>query len=181
MGFFSSIFFNNPPCSGTYLAPIIDSSLNVRKGSRMGRRRERGVRGKPWYRAARDQWYITINRKKEPLFDSKGNPIRGRDNRSAAEQAWHELATMAAGPDNGADNEADNEVRTILDLYLQDMERRQVTKKSLDTYTAYFKSFVTRYPKLLIRDLRPAHVYNWWDVSHPKWGGSTRNLSGAAL
>jgi integrase len=143
----------------------------------MGRKRERGVRGKPWYRAERDQWYVTIDKKKEPLFDSKGNPVRGRDNRADAERAWHEMAVMAAVPDNGADNE----VRTILELFLQDADKRGVTKKTIGSYTAYFKSFNARHPKLLVRDLRPAHVRDWWDASHPEWGNSTRNLSGAAL
>jgi integrase len=143
----------------------------------MARKRDRGVRGKPWYRASRDQWYVTLDGKKEALVDSKNNPIRGKDNRSSAEQAWHELAMMAAVPDNGADNE----VRTILDLYLQDMERRQVTQKTLDSYTGYFKSFTAQYPKLLVRELRPAHIHQWWEAVHAKWGNSTRNLSGAAF
>jgi hypothetical protein len=109
----------------------------------MGRKRERGVRGKPWYRAERDQWYVTLNGKKHPLLDSKDNPIRGKDNRAAAERAWHEMAVMAAVPDNGADNE----VKTILELYLQDAEKRAVTKKTLDNYTAFFKSLrVTVHP-----------------------------------
>lgn len=143
----------------------------------MGRKRERGVRGKPWYRAERDQWFVTLDGKKQPLLDSKDNPVRGKDNRAGAEKAWHEMAVMAAVPDNGADNE----VRTILDLYLQDMERRKVTGKTIDTYTGYFKSFLVRHPNLLIRDLRPAHVHDWWNACHPAWGNSTRNLSGAAF
>src|SRR5688572_12608338 len=114
----------------------------------MGRKRERGVRGKPWYRAERDHWYVTINGKKEPLFDSKGIPVRGRDNRTAAERAWHEMVVLASVPDN---------------------------------YPAYFKSFNTRHPKLLVRDLRPAHVRDWWDACHPEWKSSIRNLSGSAF
>jgi integrase len=143
----------------------------------MGRKRERGVRGKPWYRAERDHWYATINGKKEPLFDSKGNPVRGPDNRTAAEQAWHEMVVLASVPDNGADNE----VKTILELYLQDAEKRGVTKKTHDNYTAYFKSFNARHPKLLVRDLRPVHIRDWWDACHPEWKSSLRNLSGSAF
>ena len=143
----------------------------------MSRKRERGVRGKPWYRADRDQWFVTLDGKKQPLFDAKDNPVRGKDNRAGAEKAWHEMAVMAAVPDNGADNE----VRTILDLFLQDMERRKVTRKTIDTYTGYFKSFLARFPKLLVRDMRPFHVHEWWKMSHPAWGSSTQNLSGGAF
>lgn len=140
-------------------------------------RRERGERGRPWYRAARDQWVVTLGGKKQPLVDAKGNPIRGKDNRTAAERAWHEMAVLAAVPDTGADNE----VRTILELFLQDMERRGVSAKTHATYTGFFKSFVARHPQLLVRDLRPAHVHEWWRLSHPRWGSSTKNLSGGAL
>ncbi|OWK35509.1 tyrosine-type recombinase/integrase [Fimbriiglobus ruber] len=143
----------------------------------MGRTRERGVRGKPWYRGERDQWFVTIDGKKQPLVDGKGNPVRGKDNRLGAEKVWHEMAVMAAAPDNGSDNE----VRTILDLYLQDMERRKVTTKTFETYAGYFKSFLARYPKLLVCDLKPSHIHGWWQASHPDWGNSTRNLSGAAF
>lgn len=141
------------------------------------KKRERGVRGKPWYRAARDQWFVTIDGKKQPLFDSKGNPVRGKDNRAGAEKAWHEMAALASVPDNGEDNE----VRTILELYLQDMERRKTTAKTLGTYTGYFKSFTSHYPRLLVRDLKPSHVHGWWQACHPTWGNSSRNLSGAAF
>lgn len=143
----------------------------------MGTKRLRGVRGKPWYRAARDQWCVTIDDKITALYDPKGHPIRGKDNRPAAERAWHEMMVMAAVPDTGADNE----VRTILELFLQDMERREVSPKTLATYTGFFRSFLARHPRLLVRDLRPAHVHDWWRLSHPKWGNSTRNLSGGAF
>jgi integrase len=143
----------------------------------VGKKRRRGVRGKPWYRAARDQWCVTINDRIATLCDEKGLPVCGRDNRAAAERAWHEMVVLASVPDNGADNE----VRTILELFLQDAEKRGVTAKTLATYTAYFKSFNARNPRLLVRELRPAHVRDWWDACHPEWGNSTRNLSGTAF
>jgi integrase len=87
------------------------------------------------------------------------------------------MVVLAAVPDTGAGNE----VRTILELFLQDAERRGVSAKTLATYTGFYKSFLARHPRLLVRDLRPAHVHDWWRLSHPKWGSSTRNLSGGAL
>lgn len=143
----------------------------------MAKKRQRGVRGKPWYRAARDQWCVTIDNKITTLCDQKGHPIRGKDSRPAAERAWHEMVVLAAVPDNGADNE----VRTILELFLQDLERRGASAKTHDTYTGFFRSFLARHPGLLVRDLRPGHVHDWWRLSHPKWGNSTRNLSGTAF
>ncbi|MBX9582847.1 MAG: tyrosine-type recombinase/integrase [Gemmataceae bacterium] len=143
----------------------------------MGKKRKRGERGRPWYRAARDQWCVTLDDKITPLLDGKGRPVRGKDNRAGADRAWHELHALAAVPDNGADNE----VRTVLELYLQDLERRAGSAKTLATYTGYFKSFLARYPRLLVKDLRPAHVHEWWRQDRPGWGNSTKNLSGAAF
>lgn len=143
----------------------------------MGKKRQRGQRGKPWYRKARDQWCVTIDDKITTLLDAKGSPVCGKDSRAEAERVWHEMLALAAVPDNGADNE----VRTVLELYLQDMERRAVSAKSLATYTGYFKSFLARFPRLAVRDLKPSHVHSWWQLSHPGWGNSTRNLSGAAF
>lgn len=141
------------------------------------KRRGRGEKGRPWYRAERDQWFVTTDGKKQPLLDAKGHPVRGKDNRAGADRAWHEMHALANVPDAGDENEA----RTVLELYLQDMERRAVSAKTLATYTGYFKSFLKRYPRLLVRDLKPSHVHAWWQQSHPKWGNSTRNLSGAAF
>lgn len=143
----------------------------------MGKKRQRGQRGMPWYRKARDQWCVTIDDKITTLLDAEGHPVTGIDNRAGAERAWHELHALARVPDAGEDNE----VRTVLELYLQDMERRGVSAKTLATYTGYFQSFLTRYPKLPVRDLKPSHVHAWWQLSHPAWGSSTRNLSGAAF
>ncbi|VTR91686.1 phage integrase family protein : Phage integrase family protein OS=Rhodopirellula maiorica SM1 GN=RMSM_03522 PE=4 SV=1: Phage_integrase [Gemmata massiliana] len=143
----------------------------------MSKKRKRGTRGKPWYRRGRDQWCITVGDKITTLVDDKGLPVRGRDNRTGAEKAWHEMAVMASVPDNGSENE----VRSILELYLQDMERRKVTQKTITTYTGYFKSFLARFPELLVRELRPFHIHEWWQKSHPAWGNSTQNLSGSAF
>lgn len=120
---------------------------------------------------------MTVGGVKRPLFTVKGEAIRGRANREAAEAAWHEMVVMDAVPETGEDNE----VRTILELYLQDLERREVSAKTLKNYTAYFKSFLKRHPRLLVRELRPAHVHQWWRLSHPAWGNSTMNLSGSAF
>lgn len=143
----------------------------------MGKKRQRGMRGKPWYRATRDQWCVTAGGKITTLYDDKWHPIRGKGNRPAAERAWHEMVVLESVPDNGADNE----VRSILELFLQDAEKRGVTRKTLNTYTAYFKSFNAHYPNLLVRELQPAHIRGWWDARHEDWGNSTRNLSGAAF
>jgi integrase len=56
-----------------------------------------------------------------------------------------------------------------------------VTGKTLANYTGWFQSFTDHWGGLLVRDLKPFHVHQWWDAKHPEWGASTQNLSGSAL
>ncbi|WP_020474146.1 tyrosine-type recombinase/integrase [Zavarzinella formosa] len=140
-------------------------------------KKKRGEWGKPWHRQDRDLWQVRIDGIRHTLTDQHGNYIRGKDNGAAAEQAFYRLMAARDIPSVG-DN---NEVRMILDLYLQDMERREVSPKTFKNYQGFFASFLKRHPRLLVKDLRPAHIQEWWKKSHPQWGASSRNLSGSAF
>jgi integrase len=141
----------------------------------MGRKRQRGERGRPWYWDVRDCWVITAGKKRVVLRDRNGDSIRGEDNRAAAELVWHETMAATDAPRKGGDNE----LRVVLDMYLQDLEKR-AAPKTLADYTGFFRSFLKRWPGLLVRELKPYHVRTWWD-EHPTWGPSYRNMMGTAL
>lgn len=141
----------------------------------MGRKRQRGQRGKPWYWAARDKWCITQGKKKVALLDKLGDYIRGEDNESVALRAWHEMMAMADVPRKGDDAE----LADVLDLYLQKLAMK-ATAKTHATYVGYFKDFLAKWPGLRVRDLRPAHLESWWEA-HPTWGPSMKNLAGTAF
>lgn len=141
----------------------------------MGRKRLRGERGKPWYWAARDGWFITEGKSKVALRDKYGEPVKGKDSEEAAIAAWHERNVLASVPRQGEDNT----LRAVFELYLQDLERRAAPKTHRD-YVAFFKDFLAKWPGLLVRDLKPFHVTQWWD-SHPAWGPSMKNITGTAL
>lgn len=142
----------------------------------MPKKPRRAANGLPWYRAERDCWCVPGDPKKSPIRDRHGDIVRGQANRGAALAAWHEMTSLA----NVGRAGAENSVKTVLELYLQDAERR-VSAKTLGSYTSFFQSFVDKWPGLIAKDLKPFHVLRWWEEVHPSWGASMRNLSGSAL
>src|SRR5690349_3621710 len=101
-------------------------------------RRKRSANGLPWYRAERDCWVVPNDPKKPALKDRHGDVVRGKDNRERALTVWHEMMSLA----NAGRSGHENEVKTVLELYLQDAERR-VSRKTLDNYQEWFQSFVS--------------------------------------
>jgi integrase len=141
------------------------------------KRRLRGERGKPWYRKDRDQWCITQGKHKVPLRDRQGNFVRGANNETQALLVWHEMMALAQAPQTGEDNE----VRVVLEMYLRDLARRKGGgHATVQKYIHYCRDFRDRWPGLLVRDLKPFHVHQWW-ASHPGWGASVQNMTGTIL
>jgi integrase len=143
--------------------------VRAKKGRKKGARN-----GGPWYWAARGVWCATFDKKRVVLRDRNGQPVTGEAHRGEAERLWHEMLSMAEVPRKGEDNT----LADVLDLYLQDVERR-CPEKTLTHFTKVFKSFVVRWPGLLVRDLKPAHVLQWWKGQN--WGDSTMNMTGRWL
>jgi integrase len=81
---------------------------------------------------------------------------------------------------NAARTGSDTPCKAILELYLADAEKR-VSPKTFENYKAWYQRFCDTHRGLLIRELKPQHVQQWWATAHPKWGPSLRNLSGSAL
>jgi integrase len=145
-------------------------------GKQSAKTAKRTAWGHPWYRAGRDAWYVTVDGEKCLLIERHGRPVRGKNNKRAAMQAWRDM--LAYGRLTRLGDE--NPVRNVLDLFLQDLDGR-VTTKTFDTYKAFFQSFCDRRPRLLCRDLAPRDIERWWEKAHPGWGPSTRNLCGSVF
>src|SRR5262249_8799856 len=105
-----------------------------------------------------------------------GNPFRGEDERERVMQVWHEMMALAQAPQKGDENE----LRTVLESYLQHLEREKVSKKTRDDWLGFYKDFLSLWPSLKVKDLKPFHIIQWWD-RHPKWGQSMRNLTATAI
>jgi integrase len=131
----------------------------------------------PWYRVSRDAWYVNSGGKKVRLTDRDGRPIRGKNNKQAATDAWHEMVALGGASRLGDDNP----VRNVLDLFLQYREPH-VTYKTLQTYQGFFKSFCDYMPGLLCRDLTAGDIERWWYLApRNEWASSTRSLCGSAF
>jgi integrase len=143
----------------------------------MGRKRQRGVRGEPWYRSAEGVWCITLpGHKKQRLVDSKGDFIRGQDNHEVAYKVWHE---MMAKTDAGV-NKDDNLMGLIFGLYLERHLQPNGAEKTFKDWQKFLQDFSDRWPGLLVKDLTPAHLRTWW-AEHPTWGSSMQNMVGTAV
>ena len=112
----------------------------------------------PWYRKSDGWWYIKINGKQQKL-------ARGRENRQAAFDRWHELmAQRAANPPLDSD---EHTVASIIDLHLTHGER-SYTPDTLALHRFYLQSFAEAHGFRPVSKCIPMHLTNWLD-SNPKW------------
>jgi len=118
---------------------------------------------KPFYRKARDSWYVQIN----------GRQINLGKDREAAFQRYH--AIMAAPPDDRPThvpgNGAGLKLTELFDRFLDWVKQHRAP----DTYRWYqyrLQRFADRFPDLTITQLRPYHVQEWVD-SYPNHSPTT--------
>src|SRR5688500_13739725 len=132
------------------------------------KRRQRGVKGTPWYRKYNDTWYIDFKGRQLAIKDPDGNNVKGADNRKQAEQCWVLMQAEMLAPDKGDENT----VRLVFKLYLN-----HVHENHPDAYPAYRRTLVGFADSLpeyeyLVRDLTAFHVDNWLRA-HPEWESDT--------
>src|SRR4051794_38325553 len=101
----------------------------------MAKKRKRAPNGLPWYWKKRDYWCVPGDAKKSCLRDKHGEVVHGAENAALALAVWHEMMSVTHAAHAGAENQ----VKFVLDLYLQDMQRRKVTDKTLTNYTMWFQ------------------------------------------
>jgi integrase len=117
---------------------------------------------KPWFRASKDAWYITIDGKMVPLA------VKGERNVKAAELAWHKLLAQAGTPKPDAPPLT---VAEAVEAFLTDAESR-VKPTTMDTYRMFLLPFVNVHGKRLATALTPtvAEAYS----RKPSWSADTR-------
>src|SRR5690348_17027479 len=86
---------------------------------------------KPWFRAAKGSWYVTIDGRKVSLG------VRGKENKKAALDAWHKL--LASGETPAAPKAAPT-VGDIITAFLTDC-RPRVKAKTLRGYRDFLEPF----------------------------------------
>jgi integrase len=131
-------------------------------------KRQRGIKGRPWYRAQVDAWYIKQGGKQIPIVDSEGQPVRGEENGSLAARYWLEMQMAAQATERGNANP----VRLVFTRYLDEVQNERPA-----LYPAYKRTlvgFAESMPKdAAVASLTAEHVRRWFDL-HPNWSESTR-------
>jgi integrase len=140
-------------------------------------KRQRGEKGRPWYRAQKDAWCIKIDGKLANIKRPDGTVVKGKDNEAEAVKYWHQLMSLAHAPASGDDNL----VMVIFELYLRHLEQKHAEPKTIKEYTKYLTEFTNLHPTLRVKDLKPHHLQTWWDEKHAKWGDSMRQYTGTAI
>ena len=110
-----------------------------------------GRPSKPWRRKGRDGWWAKINGEAVRLADTE-------------RQAWVELSRLLGRPSTVRVTVAD-----LVDLWLS-FTKRTVKPVTWSNYQIYGQSFVERWGKLLVADIREHHVDEWLD-GQPGWIG----------
>jgi integrase len=100
---------------------------------------------KPWYRADRRVWTVTINGKRHNL---------GRTKKEALEQ-FYALMRQPRREKVVADH-----VAVIIDEFL-DWVKRNRSEATFEWYRWRLQHFIDRHPDLRINDLKPYHVEKW--------------------
>ena len=143
----------------------------------MGRKRKqrRQTHGSAWHWQQTDCWYYTMpgTRKRVPLFDERGERIRGRENKEAAELALarEKLSWEEETPGPPAGN-GQWPVVKVCSEYIQYCERGlasgTVSKGHRDNSVAWLNDLCGYCGKRPVARLKKAHVQQWID-SHASW------------
>lgn len=132
--------------------------------------------GAPWFNAQKQAWYIKVSGKLVSIKRPDGTLIKGQENEAEAVEAWHKMMAVAQAPQNGDDNP----LYIVLDLYMQDLERRHGSAKTLKEYKKYYQEFCDANPGLTVGQFKPIHLLRFFDA-HSGWSDGMRNYIGTAF
>ncbi|MEQ8786068.1 MAG: tyrosine-type recombinase/integrase [Pirellulaceae bacterium] len=137
--------------------------------------RRRRSRGSAWYWRQTDCWYFTPpgTKRRARLLDEDGRPIRGQDNRPAAELA---LARLKAAGDWRPKAESIKEeqwlVAAVCSRYIEHCQQRvtsgTVSGEYRDEVVRYLNDLSSYCGALPVTELRRGHVEHWVE-SHETW------------
>ncbi len=109
----------------------------------------------PWFRRSDGWWYIKLRGKQQKL-------ARGRKNRQAAIDRWHELMLEVAS--NPAVGNGEQTVASVIDAYL-DHASRELAAETLQTRTRFLQVFAEAHGFRPVKDCLPIHLSQWIDAN----------------
>ena len=154
----------------------------------MGRNRKqrRQQHGSAWHWKQTDGWYYTLpgTKKRMPLFDEKGQRIRGKGNQEAAEAALAKV--KVAGESDGTATFGRERwlVAKICSEYLQYCQRGVANKSLSENHcynaAAWLNDLCGYCGALAVTELKKGHIKTWLE-SHPTWRSSATHRSVVAV
>ncbi len=144
-------------------------------------RKRRQAHGSAWHWRQTDAWYITEpgTRKRIPLFDGKGNRIRGRGNKEAAQLALARLKLQGESSDPAPALE-DGTVARVFDVYLNDL-RRTANPEWAAQVRVWLNDLSQCCGALKVNEFKKKHLRTWLQ-QHRTWNNnSQRNVIGSVI
>jgi integrase len=104
-------------------------------------------RPKPWYREAREAWFVTLGGVQHNLGPDK-------------KEAYERFFALMRQPQPR--KVAPESLLAVIDAYL-DWTKKNRSSATYEWYQFHLQRFADRYPDLRLSDLRPFHVQQWMD------------------
>ena len=120
----------------------------------------------PWFRAAKNSWYITINGQKRSLN------VQGRRNRRAAIYAWHQLLAGGTTVNDDLMLSDEGSVGSIFREFLADC-RGRIGEETLRGYKKFLLPFADVYGLMDPLNITPQHAETF--SRKPEWSASYRH------
>lgn len=140
---------------------------------------------KPFFRTARNAWYVQLGTKQTKLVDGPKNT----DTEKAAWTAFHALMASRNSANSAAPQPPQNAGVTLADLFEKYLEWCQKHREPrtyagylwhLQRFIDHLKSKNTPATGMAALDLRPFHVNEWLDA-HGDWGQTYRRNAIASI
>jgi integrase len=134
--------------------------------------RLRGHKGRPWYRATNDRYYVKEGGKAHMILDDDGRPLAGPGREVEAAALW---VKMQLREQRRRDGDGRLSVRDLFSDYLDHTKEQH--PGSYSNYRRVLVSFAASLPAtdFAVGDLTAADVRAWW-ARNPLWIESTRSM-----
>ncbi len=160
-----------------------ESGASSRRNSKAGRPRKkrRQSHGSAWHWKQTDTWYFTQpnTRKRIPLIDEKGNRIRGKENKDAAQLA---LARIRLSDELQPAIQPTSQwtVAKVFDVYLDDLFRRANEEWAV-LVRNWLNDLCSYCGALRVDEFKKKHLRNWLQ-KHSTWNHNTqRNVIASVI
>ncbi|QDU62915.1 hypothetical protein Pan216_37890 [Planctomycetes bacterium Pan216] len=118
----------------------------------------------PWFRKSKNAWYVCLDGRQILL-------AKGKANKAAAHQKFHELMTLSATA--RADQGSSASVAAVCDTFLDWCSKRR-RPKTYEWYRHSLQDLAEFLGRMHVVDVKPFHITRWidrhsWNTGLPLW------------